>query len=104
MISNFQLNATVAAKDLMRTRNPESLTLDELYELKQRCEFLLWEIWKLVGMKKYISSPERISIKITRSEMEMFISRISEQIANFEYALLLIETTPPVERNRPKFF
>lgn len=104
MNSNFQVNSTVAAKDLMRSRNPESLTFEELHELKQRCEFLLSEIWKIVGSKKYSSSPERISTKIIRSEMEMFIARISELIANYERELTELETAPPAERHHPKIF
>ena len=103
-MSDFQLNATVAAKDLMRSKNPESLTLDELQELKKKCEAVLVEIWKSVGSRKFSSAPERANITVRRFEMEMFIARILDLINSHQTEIALLESSPPVDSHRPNIF
>ena len=103
-MSDFQLNPTVAAKDLMRSKNPESLTLEELQELKKKCEAVLMEIWKLVGLRKFTSAPERANITKRRFELEMFIARILDLINAYQAAIFLLESSPPVDSHRPNIF
>ena len=103
-MSDFQLNPTVAAKDLIRSKNPESLTLEELQELKKKCEAVLVEIWKLVGAKKFTSAPERANITIRRFELQMFIARILDLISSHQAAIALNESSPPAEFHRPNIF
>ena len=103
-MSDFQLNPTVAAKNLIRSKNPESLTLDELQELKKKCEVVLVEIWKLSGPRKFSSAPERANIKVSRFEMEMFIARILDLINSHQAAIALLESGPPAESHRPNIF
>jgi hypothetical protein len=102
-MSNFQLNPTVAAKELMRSRNPESMTLDELKEFKKNCDAVLSEIWKLIGTCKLSSAPERANIRARRFEMEMFIARIVDLINSHQASISLSQTCPPVESHRPYF-
>ena len=103
-MSDFQLNPTVAAKDLMRSKNPESLTLEELQDLKKKCESVLVEIWKLVGVKKFTSAPERANISVRRFEMEMFIARILDLINSHQATMPLLASIPPAEPHRPNIF
>jgi hypothetical protein len=100
----FQTNPTVAAKDLMRSNNPERMSLEELRELKKECEALLSEIWKLVGSKNYMSAPERTNLRIRRFEMEMFIARILDLINANQAEISLIESGNPSEIIRPNLF
>lgn len=100
-MSDFQLNPTVAAKDLMRANNPESLTLEELKELKNKCFAVLVEIWKLVGVRKAASALERANITARRFEMEMFIARIVDLINAHQAASVLLESNPPTDSHRP---
>jgi hypothetical protein len=100
-MSDFQLNPTVSAKDLMRSKNPESLTLDELQELKNKCEAVLEEIWKLVGVRKFSSAPERANITARRFEMEMFIARIVDLINAHQVLNVLIDSEPRDDSYRP---
>jgi hypothetical protein len=103
-MSDFQLNATVAAKDLMRSKNPESLTLEELRELKKKCEAVLVEIWKLVELRKSASAPERANITARRFEMEMFIARIFDLINAHRAAIALLESSSPADSHHPNIF
>jgi hypothetical protein len=85
-MSSFQINPTVAAKDLMRSGNPESMTLEDLKELKKKCEVILFQLMNLGCQKNFTSANERFNIRSRTKEMEVFISRIIELIANFPVA------------------
>ena len=96
-MSNFQPNPTVAAKDLMRSGNPESLSLEELQELKSKCELVLGELWKLAGKRGFSSSPERSNIMMRRFEMEMFLARIVYLINAHLVSIGFFTSSPPTE-------
>ena len=103
-MSIFQLNPTVEAKDLIRSKNPESLTLEELQELKNKCEAVLVKIWELVGSRKYSSAPERANITARRFEIEMFIARILDLINSHQATTVVVESSPLAESHRPNIF
>jgi hypothetical protein len=103
-MSSFQTNPTVAAKDLIRSGNPESMNLDELKELKKKCEAILSQLRNLCSSKNHTSANEKLNILARRKEMELFIGRILDLINSFqslpveesEAAGSEIENLPPI--------
>lgn len=103
-MSSFQTNPTVAAKDLIRSGNPESMTLEELKELKKKCDAILFQLWNLCSPKNHTSANEKLNIRARRNEMEIFIGRIIDLISSFpnstigeaEAAASEIENLPPL--------